>query len=191
MAGAMSMKLVVGLGNPGRRYQGTRHNFGYLIVGEVARQLGASSPRSCFHGEAVEANLGGQKALLLSPTTFMNLSGVSVQEAKSFYKISDQDLLVVCDDLSLPLGKLRFRPRGSSGGHKGLEDIIGRLGTEDFARLRAGIDAVPEGWQGADYVLSKFGPREIPLVEECVHRAAAAVADWARQGIEFCMNQYN
>jgi peptidyl-tRNA hydrolase, PTH1 family len=185
------MKLVVGLGNPGRRYQETRHNLGYLILGEVGRRFGTSSPRSCFHGEAVEANLGGQKALLLSPTTFMNLSGVSVQEAKSFYKISDEELLVVCDDLSLPLGKLRFRARGSSGGHKGLEDIIGRLGTEEFARLRAGIDAVPEGWQGADYVLSKFARQELPVVEECVWRAADAVVDWAREGVEFCMNHYN
>jgi peptidyl-tRNA hydrolase, PTH1 family len=185
------MKLVVGLGNPGRRYQETRHNLGYLILGEVARQCGETPPKACFHGEAVEASLGGHKSLLLSPTTFMNLSGVSVQEAKAFYKIPDEDLLVVCDDLSLPLGKLRFRARGSSGGHKGLEDIIQRLGTEDFARLRAGIDAVPEGWDGADYVLSKFRREEIPVIEQCVRLAPEAVAAWAREGIEFCMNQYN
>jgi peptidyl-tRNA hydrolase, PTH1 family len=185
------MKLVVGLGNPGRRYEGTRHNVGYQILAELARQFGVTSPKSCFHGEMVEANLGGLKTLLLSPMTFMNLSGLSVQEAKSFYKVLDEDLLVLCDDLSLPLGKLRFRPCGSSGGHKGLENIIQRLGTSDFARLRAGIGSVPNGWEGADYVLSKFGKEEIPVIEQSVRLAADAVAVWARDGIEFCMNQYN
>ena len=123
------MKLVVGLGNPGRRYEGTRHNVGFAIVAAVARKFGTTSPKGRFHGEVVEAGLAGHKALLLSPTTFMNLSGVSVQEAISFYKVLDEDLLVLCDDLSLPVGKLRFRSRGSSGGHKGLEDIVQRLGT--------------------------------------------------------------
>jgi peptidyl-tRNA hydrolase, PTH1 family len=189
--GMVLMKLVVGLGNPGRRYEGTRHNVGYMVLAELARFFGVSSAKSCFHGEAVEAKLAGEKALLLSPTTFMNLSGVSVQEAKAFYKISNEDLLVICDDLSLPLGKLRFRARGSSGGHKGLEDIIQRLGTNDFPRLRVGIDAVPEGWDGADYVLSKFGKGDLPVIEQSVRLAADAMAEWVREGIEFCMNQYN
>jgi peptidyl-tRNA hydrolase, PTH1 family len=185
------MKLVVGLGNPGRRYEGTRHNIGYVILAEVARQFGTTPPKARFHGEVVEAKLGCCQSLLLSPTTFMNLSGVSVQEAKSFYKILDEDLLVLCDDLSLPLGKLRFRARGSSGGHKGLEDIIQRLGTSDFPRLRVGIDAVPPGWEGADYVLSKFGKGDLPVIEQSVRLAADAVAVWAREGVEFCMSQYN
>ena len=185
------MKLVVGLGNPGRRYEGTRHNVGYAILAELARKFGTTSPKTRFHGEVVEADLAGQRALLLSPTTFMNLSGVSVQEAKSFYKVLDEDLLVLCDDLSLPVGKLRFRSRGSSGGHKGLEDIVQRLAGEEFARLRVGIGAVPDGWDGADYVLSKFGKEELPLIEQAVGLAADAVAAWAREGIEFCMNQYN
>jgi peptidyl-tRNA hydrolase, PTH1 family len=185
------MKLVVGLGNPGRRYEGTRHNIGYAILAELARKFGAGVPKGRFHGAAVEADLSGQKALLLSPTTFMNLSGVSVQEAKSFYKLADEDLLVICDDLNLPVGKLRFRARGSSGGQKGLEDIIGRLGTEDFSRLRVGVGTAPEGWNWADYVLGKFTPEELPEMERAVGLAADAVAVWAREGIEFCMNQYN
>ena len=155
------MKLVVGLGNPGRRYEGTRHNIGYAILAELARKFGAGPPKARFHGAVVEADLSGQKALLLSPTTFMNLSGTSVQEAKSFYKLADEDLLVVCDDLNLPVGKLRFRARGSSGGQKGLEDIIRRLGTEDFPRLRIGVGTAPEGWDWADYVLGKFTPEEL------------------------------
>ena len=117
------MKLVVGLGNPGRRYQGTRHNVGYAILAELARRHGITPPKAKFHGEAVEADLGGQKTLLLSPITFMNRSGTSVQEAMSFFKLPNQELLVLCDDLNLPVGKLRFRGGGSSGGQKGLDDI--------------------------------------------------------------------
>jgi peptidyl-tRNA hydrolase, PTH1 family len=185
------MKLVVGLGNPGRRYEGTRHNIGYAVLAEVARKFGKPPPKARFHGVVVEAELGEQKSLLLSPTTYMNLSGTSVQEAKSFYKLANEDLLVVCDDLNLPVGKLRFRARGSSGGQKGLEDIIGRLGTEDFPRLRIGVGTAPEGWAWADYVLSKFKAEELPVIEQAVGLAADAVAAWARAGVEFCMNQYN
>ena len=177
------MKLVVGLGNPGRRYQGTRHNVGYAVLAELARKCGAVLPaRAQFQGEVVEAELGGEKALLLSPTTFMNRSGGSVREAMSFYKLPHQDLLVLCDDLNLPAGKLRFRTKGSSGGQKGLDDIIGKLGTEDFARLRVGIGAAPENWDWADYVLSKFTPEELPEIERAVKLAADAVVAWARQG---------
>jgi PTH1 family peptidyl-tRNA hydrolase len=185
------MKLVVGLGNPGRRYEGTRHNIGYAVVRELARQFGVTQPKGKFQGAVVEADLDGQKVLLLSPTTFMNRSGISVQEAKSFYKLANEDLLVVCDDLNLPVGKLRFRARGSSGGQKGLEDIIQRVATEEFARLRIGVGTAPEGWNWADYVLSKFTAEELPVAERAVASAADAVVVWARQGIESCMNQYN
>jgi len=185
------MKLVVGLGNPGRRYEGTRHNIGYAVLRELARRFATSKPWGKFHGEVVEADLGGQKPLLLSPTTFMNRSGTSVQEAKRFYKLADEDLLIICDDLNLPIGKLRFRSRGSSGGQKGLEDIIGRLATEEFSRLRIGVGAAPEGWDWADFVLSRFTPEETSVVERAVATAADAVAVWAREGIAFCMNQYN
>ena len=185
------MKLIVGLGNPGRRYQGTRHNVGYAVLAELAREFGSGVAKSKFHGEVVEATFADQRALLLSPVTYMNRSGTSVQEAKSFYKIPDDQLLVICDDLNLPVAKLRFRAKGSSGGQKGLEDIVCRLGTENFARLRVGIGAPPEGWDWADYVLSKFTKQEIPEVEEAFREAARAVVVWAREGIEFCMNHYN
>ena len=186
------MKLVVGLGNPGRRYEGTRHNVGYAVLAELARKFGGGGvPKGRFHGAVVEADLRGQKALLLSPTTFMNLSGTSVQEAMSFYKLAGEDLLIVCDDLNLPVGELRFRARGASGGQKGLEDIIRRLATEDFSRLRIRVGTAPEGWDWADYVLSKFTPEELPEMERAVGLAADAVAVWAREGSEFCMNQYN
>ena len=185
------MKLVVGLGNPGRRYEGTRHNVGYAVLAELARRHGTSAPKGKFHGEVVEAELGGQKVVLLSPTTFMNLSGISVQEAVGFYKLPCEDLLVFCDDLNLPVGKLRFRAKGSSGGQKGLDDIIGRLGTEEFARLRVGIGTAPENWDWADYVLSKFTADELPVLDKPWGWQPTQWSVWAREGIEFCMNQYN
>jgi len=185
------MKLVVGLGNPERRYQGTRHNVGFAVVRELAQRFGSSVAKSKFHADVVEANLDGQRVLLISPLTYMNRSGISVQEAKSFYKTPDEDLLVACDDLNLPVGKLRLRTKGSSGGQKGLDDIIRRLGTEDFARLRLGIGSPPPQWDRADYVLSKFAKEELPEIEQAVQKAADAVAVWAHEGIQCCMNQYN
>jgi PTH1 family peptidyl-tRNA hydrolase len=185
------MKLVFGLGNPGRRYEGTRHNIGALVVAELARRHATGPVKSKFHAEVVEASVGGQPALLLVPTTYMNLSGTSVHEAQTFYKVPLDDLLVICDDLNLPLAKLRFRPKGSSGGQKGLEDIIRRLGTEEFGRLRIGIGQPPDGWDWADFVLSKFAKHEMAEIEQAVRSAADGVADWARDGLQICMNRYN
>ena len=190
------MKLVVGLGNPGRRYEGSRHNVGFVVLRELARKfasssLGPSPVKAKFHGEVVEGVIGGQKALLLSPLTYMNRSGLSVQAAKNFYKIPDEDLLVLCDDLNLPLAKLRFRAQGSSGGQKGLEDIVRRLGSDDFPRLRIGIGPPPDGWDWPDYVLSKFTEEDIPQIEQAVRTAAEAVAVWVCEGVEVCMNRYN
>jgi PTH1 family peptidyl-tRNA hydrolase len=177
------MKLIVGLGNPGRRYEGTRHNVGFILVGELAKRLSASGLKTRFQGETAEADLDGEKTLLLTPTTFMNLSGASVLAARDFYKIPEENLLVVCDDLNLPLAKLRVRAAGSAGGQKGLEDII--------RRLRIGIGAPPPGWSWPDFVLSKFTKEEIPAMEQAVARAIEAIEVWAREGVQTCMNRYN
>lgn len=185
------MKLVVGLGNPEKRYQGTRHNIGFVVLAELARRHATGKVKAKFHAEVVEASIAGERATLLSPLTYMNRSGTSVQEAVRFYQVEPADLLVVCDDFNLPLAKLRFRPKGSAGGQKGVADIIGRLGSEEFARLRIGIGEPPARWDAADYVLSKFTKDELPEMEEAVERAADAVAVWVTQGIDACMNQYN
>jgi PTH1 family peptidyl-tRNA hydrolase len=185
------MKLVVGLGNPGRKYLGTRHNVGFLVLGELARRFGTARPKEKFQAEVVEADLNGERALLLCPLTFMNRSGSSVAAARDFYKLETDELLVVCDDLNLPLGKLRFRAKGSSGGQKGLADVVRSLGTEEFPRLRIGIGSPPEGRDATGFVLARFAAEERPQIEEAVQRAAEAVAGWARQGIQYCMNQYN
>lgn len=185
------MKLVVGLGNPGRKYQETRHNVGFEVVAEVARRHGAGKPKAKFNGEVVEANCAGEKLVLLCPATYMNRSGASVLAARDFYKLEDGEILVVCDDINLPFAKLRVRAKGSSGGQKGLADVIRRLGGDDVSRLRIGVGAPPEGWDAAAYVLGKFTREEQAEVEPAILSAADAVVVWARDGIAACMNQYN
>src|SRR5277367_1939076 len=148
------MKLVVGLGNPGTKYQGTRHNIGFELVDRLARGGSSSSFSRKFEGMAAEIEIDYRRVMLLKPETFMNLSGRSVGQAVRFLKLPVADLLVVCDDLSLPLGKLRLRPAGSDGGQKGLRDIAGHLGTDQFPRLRIGIGDQQDA-DAADFVLSR------------------------------------
>ena len=188
---AAQLKLIVGLGNPGRKYEGTRHNVGYEIVAEVARREGDPQPKSNFEGELVEVRLNGARCLLLAPATYMNRSGRSVAKARDFYKLPPENILVVCDDFNLPLAKLRIRPAGSAGGQKGLADILRALGTEAVPRLRIGVGPVPDRWDPIDFVLSKFKKDEKPEIQEAVCRAADAVRVWAVEGIEVCMNQFN
>jgi PTH1 family peptidyl-tRNA hydrolase len=187
------MKLIVGLGNPGQKYEKTRHNVGYAVLDELERRGGMSAAqrRSAFHGLRTVVHIGEEKALLLWPHTYMNRSGISVAEACQFYKLDHEDLLVVCDDFNLPLAKLRFRPDGSAGGQKGLADIIRSLGTEDVPRLRIGIGPVPARLAGTDFVLGRFAKDEAVEASLSIARAADAVADWVRRGIDECMNLYN
>jgi len=185
------MKLVVGLGNPGRKYAGTRHNVGFEVLAELARRHGVGKAKARFQGDTVEASVDGEAVMLLCPQTYMNKSGSSVQPAKDFYKLENEEILIICDDFNLELAKLRFRAKGSSGGQKGLQDIIDRLGTNEFPRLRIGIGASPPNWDVADYVLSRFGKKEKPEIEVAIIRAADAVASWTKENIQYCMNHYN
>jgi PTH1 family peptidyl-tRNA hydrolase len=185
------MKLIVGLGNPGRKYVGTRHNIGWDVLAELARQHGMGKPRVKFKGELVEAAIAGEKVGLLCPHTYMNLSGASVQPARDFFRLENRDLIVVCDDFNLDLARLRFRSKGSSGGQKGLADIIRRLASEEFPRLRIGIGMAPPEWDVADYVLSRFKAGEREQIEGAISAAARGLEDWVRYGIDYCMNEYN
>jgi PTH1 family peptidyl-tRNA hydrolase len=185
------MKVVVGLGNPGKKYEDTRHNVGFRVAAELARRHGAGTPRAKFQSEVVEGAFEQEKLLLMCPITYMNRSGASVLAARDFFKLDLSDLLVVCDDFSLPLAKIRIRAKGSSGGQKGLEDVIRRLGSNEFSRLRIGIGSPPEQWDVADYVLSKFTTEERDEVDTAIQRAADAAEEWMREGIDKCMNHYN
>ena len=213
------MKLIVGLGNPGRKYEQTRHNVGFAAVAKLAVNLAADPPRQRFDGEITETAIrrdaddaresaerlqtGAGQALgfsrleaneklgLLCPMTYMNASGQSVRKAIDFYKLSLNDLLVICDDLNLPTGRLRIRPSGSAGGQKGLADIIRHLGSESFPRLRIGIDRPPPGWEVTDYVLGKFSGSEKETIELATARAADAALDWAKHNTAYVANLYN
>ncbi|REK17201.1 MAG: aminoacyl-tRNA hydrolase [Planctomycetota bacterium] len=185
------MKLVVGLGNPGRKYKGTRHNVGFRVAAELASRHGQTKPKRAFQGEVVEARIHDEKILLLCPHTLMNLSGGSVLAARDFYKIAGDELLIVSDDMNLPLAKLRFRGSGSSGGQKGLANIIQRLGTDEVPRLRIGIGGPPGGRDAADWVLGRFTKKEAEEIDVAVACAADAVEVWVREGIAATMNRYN
>ncbi|GAB5404790.1 MAG: aminoacyl-tRNA hydrolase [Aureliella sp.] len=186
------MKMIVGLGNPGRKYEGTRHNVGFEVLRSLADKFAAPIPKAKFDGQHCKINMDGHPALLLWPLTYMNDSGRSVRATADFYKIEvEEDVLVICDDLSLPCGKLRARPKGSAGGQKGLADILRVFGTQQIARLRIGIDPTPPGWQTADYVLGKFDSQQRQSIDEAVKRACEAVNVWCSHDINTCMNQFN
>jgi len=185
------MKLVVGLGNPGLKYDGTRHNIGYAVVDYLAAAPGVGRWRSKFESQVTETVEGTEQVLLMKPETFMNLSGRAVRAAADFYKLDVRDVLVVCDDIALPLGKLRVRARGSDGGQKGLRSVQEALGTSDYSRLRIGVGSPGEHWDAADYVLGRFKPGERKVVEDAIAQAGQAVLVWMRQGVDACMNRFN
>ena len=191
------MKLIVGLGNPGRKYEQTRHNVGFMVAAKVASLVAASPSKIRFEGEFAEGTaLGSQgerreQLVVLCPHTYMNASGKSVRKACDFYKLVPSEVLVICDDLDLAAGRLRIRGSGSAGGQKGLADIIRHLGTDEMVRLRLGIGRPPAGWETADYVLGKFNKQEVEIFESATTKAAHAALDWACEGVGFTMNRYN
>lgn len=184
------MKLIVGLGNPGPKYRKTRHNIGYLVLSELAGEFASGKPKNKFYADTLDAVIGGQSVLLVCPTTFMNRSGLSVREAAKFYKIPNEEILVVCDDLNLPFARLRIRSEGGSGGQKGLQDIITHLG-DTIPRLRFGIGDPPGNMDAADYVLANFTEKECKELPLELKRAAEAIETWVVSGIEETMNRFN
>lgn len=185
-------KLVVGLGNPGPKYVGTRHNVGFEVLERLAQRASADPPRAKFEGQLSTIKIAGVPAILFWPLTYMNESGRAVAAAAKFYKVDPEaDVLVICDDLSLPLGKLRLRARGSSGGQKGLNDILRALASQAIARLRIGIEGPPAGWDAADYVLGRFRKDEREVIDPAIEQAADAVGLWCQLGIDACMNRIN
>ena len=184
--------LVVGLGNPGAKYENTRHNVGFMTADALADRNGEPIRRVKYHALTSEAVIGGQSVLLMKPTTFMNLSGQAVSEAARFYKIPADHVLIVSDDVDLPLGKLRIRKSGSAGGHNGLKHIIQLLGTDQFPRLKIGVGGKPHpDYNMADWVLGQFQGEDKKTIDDAVARAADAVECLLADGIDRAMNQYN
>jgi PTH1 family peptidyl-tRNA hydrolase len=185
------LKLVVGLGNPGGRYRGTRHNVGFEVMDLLAARHGLRFDAWKLLAETAEWRRPEGRIWFVKPMTFMNLSGEAVQALLGFYKIDLVNLLVVCDDVNLPEGRLRARAAGSDGGNNGLKSITASLGTADYARLRIGVGRGDERRDLADHVLSRFGPDEQPVINGAIDRAADAVELWMTDGLAPVMNRFN
>jgi PTH1 family peptidyl-tRNA hydrolase len=186
----MIMKLIVGLGNPGKEYADTRHNIGFRVIDAIASVLAMDVKKRKFGARVAEAEFEGKKLILLKPWTYMNRSGGAVATAVGFYKLPLHELLVVTDDMALEPGVIRIRPRGSAGGHNGLKSIIAVLGSEDFCRLRCGIGSAGTN-DAYDYVLSDVPEKQRTVIDAAIERARDAAFCWIRKGVDATMNEYN
>ena len=185
------MYLIVGLGNPGREYEHTRHNAGFDAIDVLAGKLGADVKEKKHKGLCGKGMIAGEKVILLKPQTYMNLSGESVRAAADFYKIDAEHMIVLYDDIDLDVGKLRVRAKGSAGGHNGIKNIIAHMGTQEFPRVRIGVGAKPDRMDLADYVLGRFSQVERPVMEDAFEEAAEAAIAVVEDGIDAAMNRFN
>ena len=184
--------LIVGLGNPGEKYENTRHNVGFQVIDELAERQGKPVQRLKFKALTGLLTIGGEKALVMKPVTYMNLSGEAVRPAADFYKLPPERILVISDDVALAAGRLRIRAKGSAGGHNGLKSIIQHLGTDQFPRVKIGVGEKPHpDYDMADWVLSKFAGEDLKTITEAVKRAADAVACVVKDGPDKAMNRFN
>lgn len=185
------MKLIVGLGNPGKQYEQTRHNIGFEVIDALSNRLQIPLDQAKFKGIYGYRVIDGEKVFLLKPLTYMNLSGESVIALMNYYEIAEEDLVVIYDDLDLPVGKIRLRQKGSAGGHNGIKSIISHLGTNEFNRIRVGINRPTNGMPIVDYVLGKFLKEEAEIVKTAVEKGAEACEEWIRKPFLEVMNTYN
>ncbi len=185
------MWLIVGLGNPGEEYTRTRHNIGFRVVAHLAERMGARFEDKRAKSRTAEGTLAGQRVALAKPFTFMNLSGQAIVGLSQWYKVPPERVLVIYDDLDLPFGTLRLRERGSAGTHNGMRSTVTLLGTQNFPRLRVGIDRVPPKWDAAKYVLSRFTSDEEAQIPSLLDRASDAVERAVRDGVLAAMNSVN
>lgn len=183
--------IVVFLGNPGQKYQMTRHNAGFITADAFEKEHGVRIDRAKFHALTAACGIGDARALLMKPQTFMNLSGDAVSEAMRFYKVPPERVVVVSDDVHLDIGKLRVRRSGSAGGHNGLKDIIAKCGGEGFPRVRVGVGAVPPDWELTDWVLSVFRDQDAEDILSSAKRAAGAVECIVTHGVDEAMSKFN
>ncbi len=185
------MLAAFGLGNPGRRYSGTRHNVGFDVIDRVADRCGATVSKRRHNARLGEADTGTARVLLVKPQTYMNNSGRSVRSVVDWYGLEPDELIVVCDHLDLEPGRIRIGRKGSSGGQRGLRSVAAVLGTDEYPRLRVGIGRPPVGMDAVDFVLGRFTAGERKIVADAVEQAAEAVLCWANEGIDACMNRFN
>ena len=185
------MYIIAGLGNPTREYEKTRHNVGFEVIDVLADMLGTTVEEKKFKGCYGRGIIGGEKVLLLKPQTFMNLSGESIRAASDFYKVDPEHIIIIYDDISLDVGQLRIRKKGSAGGHNGIKNIIAHLGTQEFPRIKVGVGDKPKKMDLADYVLSRFSKEDRAAMEDAFKEAAKAVEVMITEGMDIAMNQFN
>lgn len=185
------MKIIVGLGNPTREYEGTRHNVGFSVIYALSDEYDINVDTKKHKALIGKGVIGGEKVILAMPMTYMNLSGESVRELKDYYKCDNEDIIVIYDDISLDVGRLRLRKKGSAGGHNGIKSIISHLGTEEFPRIKIGIGEKPKKMDLADYVLGRFSKEEQPIIRESATSAAKAVYCILTDGMDAAMNKFN
>lgn len=185
------MYIIVGLGNPSREYEATRHNIGFDVITRLSDDFHISLNMKKHKAICGTGYIEGQKVILAQPQTFMNLSGESVRQLVDFYKVPLENVIIIYDDITLDVGQLRVRSKGSAGGHNGIKSIISHLGSQEFSRIRVGVGNKPDGWDLADYVLGRFPKEEEPIVRFSLGRASDACKDLISKGMEYTMNQYN
>lgn len=185
------LKVIVGLGNPGNKYENTRHNVGFCTIDTLSDKYGIKVDRLKHKALAGEGNMKGVRVVLVKPQTFMNLSGESVRDIIEWYKLAVDNLVVIYDDVDLPVGTIRIRPNGSSGTHNGMKSIIYQLQSDEFPRVRIGIGKAPEGWDLADYVLSRYTGDDAVIIRKSIEKAADAAAAIVTDGVAAAMNMYN
>ena len=186
------MYLIVGLGNPGRQYEATRHNMGFDVIDKLVEEYQVPQAGVKFNAMYGKGRIGGQPVILMKPLSYMNLSGGPIREMANYFKINPEtEMIVIYDDIDLEPGQLRIRKKGSAGGHNGIKDIIRRLGTEKFIRIRVGVGAKPKDWDLADFVLGHFSDSDRKLVDEGINDAAEAVEMILSEGVDAAMNKYN
>lgn len=185
------MLMIIGLGNPGKKYASSKHNVGFMVLDELAKQLGVTISKLEFDAATATTHVNGQKVLLVEPQTFMNASGRAVRQLMSFYQIQEDEIIVVQDDLDMPMGKLRLRTKGSAGGHNGIKDIINATGSSNFARIKIGTDH-PAKQTVVDWVLTPFSKDDRPLINTAIDKAVALLTDLMNGAdIPTLMNKYN
>ncbi|MED4404165.1 aminoacyl-tRNA hydrolase [Metabacillus fastidiosus] len=185
------MKLIIGLGNPGKQYESTRHNVGFMAVDQLSDRLNIPLDRTKFNGLYGIGHISGEKVILLKPLTYMNLSGECIRPLMEYYEVDDNEIVVIYDDLDIPTGKIRLRTKGSAGGHNGIKSMIQHLGTQQFNRVRVGIDRPSNGMTITDYVLGRFIEEEQADIQSAIKQSAEACEKWLTADFNQVMNEFN
>ena len=186
-----NLYIIIGLGNPGSRYDNTRHNVGFETIDVISGKYGIKIAKLRHKALLGDGDIEGHRVLLVKPQTFMNLSGESVRDIVDWYKVPTSNIIIIYDDIDIPIGKIRVRPKGSSGTHNGMRSVIYQLQSDEFPRIRIGIGKPPEGWDLADYVLSKFSGDDAKIIQESISKAAEAAVAVIKCGIDAAMNAFN